>query len=305
MNTILVHIGCTGPHITGYEPPVYMERCIEQYLIHNTADLYVLTNRANVPLLRKHPGVIPIAIEDYHSDKITRFNALYNYKPREFWTVSTTRLIYLENFLRVSGLEHVCHFENDVLVYFDLTEYEHVFTQLYKNLALTPCDPDHHTTGFMYINDYKALEHMTDFFVWALAKFGVGGMVRKYNIDMVNDMTLMKRYADTVGINHVKTLPVLPYGEFSQDIDQFGGIFDAAGWGQYTCGTRTDSPGMSYADHHVGGFLQAHPESKIVWQVEDGLRLPYLSYDDNLVKLNSLHVHSKNMCPYMSKECVR
>lgn len=303
MNTVLVHIGCTGPYITGREPPACLERCIEQYQVFNTGDLHVLTDKANIPLLRKRPGVFPVPIEGYHSDKITRFNTLYNYGPREFWTVSTTRLIYLENFLRVNGLEHVCHFENDVLVYFDLQEHESIFTQLYDNLALTPCDPSHLTTGFMYINDYKAIEHMTDFFIWALAKFGVGGTVREYHIDMVNDMTLMKRYADNDGADRVGLLPVLPYGEYSQYIDQFGAIFDAAGWGQYICGTRAKGPGRMFAGHHVGGLLQAHPEYQIVWRVESGLRLPFLSCDGNLVRLNSLHVHSKNMCPFMSREC--
>lgn len=303
MNTVLVHIGCTGPYITGYEPPAYLERCIEQYQTFNTADLHVLTDKANIPLLRKRPGVFSAPIERYHSDKIARFNALYNYGPREFWSVAITRLIYLENFLRVNKLKHVCHFENDVLVYFNLQEYEPTFTRLYDNLALTPCDLDHHTTGFMYINDYKALEHMTDFFIWALTTFGVNGVVREYSIDMVNDMTLMKRYADNGGTGLVETLPVLPFGEFSQGIDDFGAIFDAAGWGQYICGTQTNGPGITYAGHHVGGFLRAHPESKIVWQVVDGLRMPYLNHDCELVKLNTLHVHSKNMCPYMSREC--
>jgi len=280
-----------------------MERCIEQYLLFNSADMYVLTDRANIPHLKKRPGVIPVALEDYHSDKVERFNAVFNYGPRDFWTVSTTRLIYLENFLRVSGLQHVCHFENDVLVYFNISNYASVFESLYSDLAVTPCDPDQHTTGFMYINDYKSLGHMTEFFIFELARLGVNSMAQQYGVHMINDMTLMKCYADKFGISNMKTLPVMPFGEHSNGYEQFGAIFDAAGWGQYVTGTRTDGPGITYAGHIVGGVLRAHPEYQVVWNVEDGLRFPYFSYDDRQAKLNSIHVHSKNMCLYMSKGC--
>lgn len=303
MNAVLVHIGCIGPYITGTEPPAYLERCIDQYLIFNNTDLHILTDRANIPLLKKRTGVFPAAIEDYASAKVARFESLFNYSRKEFWTVSTTRLIYLENFLRERDLHHVCHFENDVLVYFNLEEYGCVFKQLYPNMAATPCDPDHLTSGFMYINDYTALEHMTDFFIKILAEHGVGGVIEKFKVYMVNDMTLMRRYADHDGAGRVGLLPVMPFGVFSQGFDQFNAIFDAAGWGQFVTGTRTCGPGTTYAGHIVGGVLRAHPEYQIAWEVEDGLRFPYFSYDDNRAKLNSLHVHSKNMCPYMSEAC--
>ena len=300
MNTILIHIGCTGPHISSPIPPSHLERCIEQYRVFNKEDLFILTDRENIPLITPRPGVFVLPLEDYRSDKLERFDAKFNYTSKEFWNASTARFFYLENFLRVHNLHHIVHFENDVLVYFDIEKYTHVFQQLYPTMATTPCDPDHLTSGFMYFNNYTALERMNDFFMTVLTQHGNIETAQKVlHIDMANDMTMMKRFADASGV--VGILPALPFGEVSQGIELFDAIFDGAGWGQYIGGTQTNGPGISYAGHVVGAFIRAHPEWQVTWQVKDGLRLPYLCNEDKQVKINNLHIHSKNMRLFMSR----
>jgi hypothetical protein len=306
MDAILIHIGCTGPYISGFEPPAHMEYCIKQYRTFNDADLYILTDRANIPHLQRYvqeyDRIIPIAIEDYSSDKILRFNALYNYGAKEYWNVVVTRLMYLENFLRERDMRYVCHFENDVLLYFNIEQYAHVFRQLYKGLAVTPLTARHSTTGFMYIDNYKALEHMTDFFIETLTEFGIAGTIERCKDNMVNEMVLMKLYYDVKSEGRMEHLPILPFGEHSENLDRFGGIFDSVSYGQSISGAREGGPPMKLQGHYVGALLLAHPEYKIDWKVENGLRLPYLNCDGNLVKMNSLHIHSKNMRPCMSRE---
>lgn len=303
MSAVLVHIGCTGPYINGTRPPAHMESCIDQYQLFNDDDLYILTDKENLPYLPKRKGVFPFAIEDYHSDKVSRLESLYNFGPREFWTVVITRFIYIENFLRENDIRHICEFANDVLVYFSIEEYNQTFERLYNNLALTPCGPQHTLDGFMYINNYQSLDHMTSFFIKSIADLGLDGIKRKYGFDMVNEMTLMKYYADEDGADCVGALPILPWGEHSRNYDEFGAIFDPASWGQFVSGTRTGDPGVRLPNHYVGQVLMVHPQYRVDWRVENGLRVPYFSYDGNLVKIDNLHIHSKNMRPYMSKEC--
>lgn len=301
MSVILVHIGCIGPYITSLEPPPHLDDCIEQYFTFNDDDLYVLTDKSSVAALSlKHPKAEVVAIEDYHSDKVSRFESVYNYQPNEFWTVATTRLMYTENFLRANSISHICEFANDILIYFNIAEYNHVFETLYANLALTPCGPTHIMDGFMYIDNYQSLEHMTSFFIDVISDLGLEGVKIKYGLDMVNEMTLMKCYVDDHP-DRVGRLPILPFGEYSENYDDFGAVFDPASWGQYVGGTRTKGPGAKAPSHHIGQVLIEHPEYEVVWETEDNLNVPYFKYDGNLVKLNTLHIHSKNTQLYMSE----
>jgi len=295
MTAILTHQACTGPYITSTRPPAHMADCIEQYRHFNTGPLYILTDRDNLSYLPTGDNIHVFAIEDYHSTKVARFESLYNYKRDEFWCVTFTRLIYIENFLQHHGLNHVCEFANDVLIYFDIDDYAQTFKRLYSGLAVTPCGPQHTLDGFAYIADWQALASMTGFWIKILATLGIDGIIGKYHYDMVNEMTMMHLYHTEVGI---ETLPILPFGDHSMHFEHFGSVFDPATYGQYVGGTRVDGPGVKPTNHYVGHVLNAHPEYDVVW--ERGV--PFFSYEEKLARVNNLHIHSKNMRPYMSRE---
>lgn len=300
MSVILVHIGCTGPYITSTRPPAYLADCVDQYLTFNDDTLFILTDEENLQYLPAREGVESFAIEGYHSDKITQFESLYNFGPREFWTIATTRLMYIENFMRDHDVHHVCEFANDVLVYFDVEKCTPVFERLYEHLALTPCGPRNIQDGFMYVHDHRALAHMTDFFVGVIDDLGLEGVKKRYDLDMINEMTLMKCYTDEHP-DRVGRLPILPWGEHSTHYDEFNAIFDPASWGQFVGGTRTEGPGAKFSVHHIGQVLIDHPQYGVDWITEDGLRVPYFNHDGTLTKLNSLHIHSKNLREFVSR----
>lgn len=302
MNVVLVHIGASGPFIDSTALPDCLGDCIGQYSLFNEDKLYVLTDKENIKDLQGYEQVTPVPLEDYYSDKIPQLCALYNYPERSFWTVSITRFIYLENFLRKNNLQHVYHFENDILIYFDISKFHHVFRQLYSNIAITPGGPMKTMTGFMYIDNYCSLEHMTDFFIDVLAKLGVDGVCEEYDLDMAHEMSLMAAYHRDKGPRYMAYLPILPFGAFSQNFDKFNAIFDPASWGQLVGGTRVEGPGAKPPDHYIAQVLRSHPEYTVDWKVENGLKLPYFSYDGNLIKINNLHIHSKNLRSYTSRE---
>jgi len=272
-----------------------MADCIEQYRLFNSGNLFILTDRENLQYLPTGDGIHAFAIEDYHSPKVTRFESLYNFKPDEFWCVTFTRLIYIENFLKAHGLRHVCEFANDILVYCDTDALTPTFKRLYHGFALTPCRPQHVLDGFAYIDNWEALADLTGFWIKMLATLGIEGILGKYKYDMVNEMTMMHLYSQEVGI---ETLPILPYGPHSNNFNEFGSVFDPATYGQFVSGTRTDGPGVKPQNHYIGVELGKHPEYSVVWN--EGV--PYFSHDGKLTKINNLHIHSKNMRPYMSGE---
>ncbi len=301
-NVVLFHQGCAGPFIDSPTLPDYLRECIEQYSTFNDGKVYVMTDRGNRINLARYAQAIPVILEDYYSDKISRFCSLYDHSEKDFWTVSITRFFYLENLMRERNLQHVFHFENDVLIYFNVAEQASTFERLYENIAITPCDHNKSMTGFMYVNDYKSLESMTDFFIEALTELGLKGTQQRYGLDMVNEMGLMAAYHKERGSDHIAHLPILPFGSFSRNYNDFNSIFDPASWGQFVGGTRTEGPGAKPLDHYIGRLLRANPQYKVVWKVEDGLKLPYFHYDNNLVKINNLHIHSKNLAAFVSRD---
>jgi len=288
-------MGCEGPYIENTKPPPHLDDCIRQYRIWNKSPLFVLTDAENVQHITKRRGVYPVAIEDYRTDKVDRFQAVFNYPENSFWSVSTTRFFYLEEFVRQNDLAPFCHFENDVLVYFNLKKYGELFSRLYSWIAATLCDDDHMTSGFMYIYTADALSDFNDFILTELKRCGVQGFEREFKVTMVNDMTLLRRYSDTS--EEVDTLPIRSdYDKF----DYFRAIFDPGDYGQHVGGTRGFGPGVVYAGHYVGKVLSENPGAGVVMKEENGLRVPFFSCDGQLTRMNSLHVHSKRLKDFMS-----
>ncbi len=284
---ILVHIG---------EIPLHLKYCVEQYYKFNDEKLYLLTNKENRV---KNVNIIPI--EEYHFDKIDEFNSLYNYDSNNFWTVAATRLFYIENFMKKNNIENVFHFENDVLIYEDISNIKDKFVKNYDNIAITTGGPDKSMTGFMFIKNYKSLSMMSDFFVDTLRRYGIAGTQRKYGMDMVHEMSLMKFYGVEKGDEFISNLPILPSGEFSKHFDLFDSIFDPATWGQFVGGTRNEGPGAKPQDHYIGQLLIKNPNYNVIWKVDDKNRkIPYFKFDGNEVRINNLHIHSKNLKNYMS-----
>lgn len=206
MNLVMFH--------SGKELPKFLEYTFRQIRVFNpTITIYFLTDwqHLDAAVFAKY-NVLPILKELYHSDKITELESLYNHKCYDFWTITMTRLIYIENFLQAYKLKNVYHFENDILLYYDLCIYHRLFTNLYKTLAITTGGPDKSMTGFLFIKTWRALADMTQFFIDTLHTYGIKDTMLIYKMDMVNEMTLMRAYGkETV---HLSNLPILPYGEF-------------------------------------------------------------------------------------------
>lgn len=286
---------------SGSSLPVFLEYTFKQLRLFNpTVDVYFLTDKAwlTAPVFYLY-NIHAVDKMKYASDDIHTFEVLYGRGENDFWTITTTRLIYIANFLHEKNIHDAYHFENDVLLYLNLEDVNNVFTTTYQNLAITYGGPDKIMTGFMFIKNPKALSHLTTFILNLLHQYKLREIRKLYKMDMVNEMTLMRVYSKEYP-EKIVPLPTIPFGEWNRGFDMFNSIFDPASWGQYVGGTPEGIPGVKPEDHYIGQLLREHLEYTVVWKNGNGKKVPYFYYDGKEVKINNLHIHSKNLHLYMS-----
>lgn len=292
MNIVMFH--------SGKELPSFLECNFKQLRLFNPSIIvYFITDQEHLrsPLFEMY-SIRPVNKDSFYSDKIRHFELLYGRGANDFWTITATRLIYIENFMQQYNLREVYHFENDVLIYFDFRDYNSTFRKLFQNMAITVGGPDKAMTGLFYIRSYKPLCKMTQFFLNILKEYGVKGIKNRYKMDMVNEMTLMKAYASESV--ELEGLPTMPFGEYATHYPNFHSLFDPASWGQYVGGTMSEGPGAKPTDHFIGKLLLSHPEYSVIWKSEKDRALPYFKYDGEEIRINNLHIHSKNLHKYLS-----
>jgi hypothetical protein len=285
---------------SGKSLPSFLECNFSQLRLFNPdIEVYFLTDRIHFDAAIFNTYNIQLVDKDkYLTDDIYTFQTLFGRGENDFWTITTTRLIYIANFLKEKNLHDVLHFENDVLIYTDLNKIQQTCSMLYKSLAITVGGPDKAMTGMMFIKSPKALSHFTFYILNLLKKFRVKDIKKQYGMDMVNEMTLLRIYMKEYP-ELLVTLPIMPFGEYSSHYDKFNSIFDPASWGQYVGGTLDGIPGAKPDDHYIGLLLRECPEYDVVWRWDDEKRkIPYFRFNKQEVKINNLHIHSKNLHLY-------
>ena len=292
---------------SGVDLPVYLPDTLKQIRLFNPdLTIHFLTDaRYMHTSYFKENNVLVYNREDYFSSKISKFMLHFKYynlpKHYQFWVITATRLMYIENFMRSHNLKEVYHIENDILLYYDIKTLHDRFLKFFPKLAITIGGPDKCITGLMYIQNYVSLSLMTAFFVSSLKSIGKKGLVQKYGMDMVNEMTLMRAYSKDFP-DELKFLPILPFGEFSEHYLDFDSIFDPASWGMFVGGNAQEKqPGCKPKDHYIGQLLMENPEYTVVWNKDEQNRnIPYFRFNEHEVKINNLHIHCKDLFKYMS-----
>jgi hypothetical protein len=237
-----------------------------------------------------------------------RFLALKSLDPRYwkiFWRSASERFFLIESFLEACALKSVIHLENDVLLYAKVADLLPILSGNYDGIGLTMDCDWRCIPGFVYIKDELALSGMNEF-VTSIP-------IRK----RYNDMRALGAFMNEVGPPACNALPVIPegysalhglgdsegnkstHGCFDRCFNDFGGIFDAAALGQYLGGLPRDG------GKDTRGFIN---ETAIVdprrlglhWELADGLKTPYGKIDGKSFPVFNLHIHSKNLRPFLS-----
>jgi hypothetical protein len=293
MRVVLTHIGA--------DFPPYIKYCIEQ-LRHFNPDIHIdlIANRSlmsDLDILRMdawgvyvvdankfndHPLVLAHEALSPHNNGESP-NTVYPSPPN--WLHNTmSRLFYLSAHMSDQNIKDVAHLENDVMVYFDINGLKETFKRLYKNFACIKMSDRHVSCAFCYIPDQYAIKKVCVHLLDELNKGTEQLLKERPEIKTVQEMTLLS-YCDYIDL--------LPSRAASQGIFQTG-IFDPASYGQYLGGTNSRDKGPGFIDEeHYGGRLAK--EGKWVPTFEGGIPSLYSPEQDIHLKLQTLHIHSKQL----------
>ncbi len=303
---VFIHI---GPH-----PPAYLGIALRQARLFNP--------NIRLILLASNPEALTPAIsEDRHlnleivtTGSLTASSAhrvflehtsLDRSFRNGFWLYTSERFFFLEELMRIHHLTNVFHLENDNLLYSDLIRMLPIFKAHYPGIAATCDAPDRCVPGFVFINQAAALSAFADF---------AAETVCQQSENRYNDMTLLGAFHRTHGPATIDLLPIItpgypePLGSrlgcrpvnpeiYSRHFDDFNSLFDAAAIGQYLGGI---DPANSQS-RETSGFIN---ETSIFnpslyeyrWSRDaQNRRVPVIIEQENIYKINNLHIHSKKL----------
>jgi len=238
------------------------------------------------------PSVEFFAIEDIPESmqrKNFRTNSALDRNFRDgFWFHASNRFLILADYIEYAKLENIVHIENDYVLYFDPTDKLEAF-RTYADFSV-PLDRVRAIPGFVWIKNGHVAKSLADFIL---------------KNDNKDDMETVGQFCLSSDDLVKKPLPTLPYeysiakglsiDRFSAGIDQFGGIFDAAAIGQYIGGIHWMNNPMNTTFFINESSDLNLSETPFSWGVENGIRHPFLSFNNVVTPILGVHAHSKDL----------
>lgn len=275
INFVLFH---NGPSF-----PAHVVPCVENIVRFNlNSKIYFITNQ-NI-IFNKDVEVVNL--NDFKSKQVLA-SSFFNESPdRILFRNSLFRFLFINEFIKSKQLTDVIHFDNDIMVYEDFNKHINIFNQ--SNISITPHSANEYVCGFMYIKNN--IDDIEDLFL-RIINLDRNSL---YNLAGANFMPNEMRLLHLLNKEKrcMTMLPILPIGEFSNNFDKFNSVFDPSSYGQHVDGTPdNNTPGwVAPRNLHraIDPFLH-NKEINVIFR--NGL--PFIEYDGSLIKLNNLHIHSK------------
>jgi hypothetical protein len=301
---ILTHIGQVLP---GYLNDFFLQ--FRKF--NGEYDVMVLTNQINCSheIFSKY-GIKTYPIENLVSDRMNHFIRLFGhgsyesihkniiYGGSDYWCVTAIRLFFIYEYVLKNNISNFFHFENDIMIYEDLKNILNIIktNSLYTNqIAMTRGTSNKIMSGFMFISDVESLNHLLSEIIFYLeTKLDLFS----FGIDHINEMALIHIY-QIKNPNRLINLPILPNNNLTKDFELYQSVFDPATYGQFLDGTP-GSPGISIIPDSIIGSEFGNSTIPILFEVVDGLKIPFVIYNDAKFKINSLHIHSKRLHLFLS-----
>jgi len=225
-----------------------------------------------------------------------------------FWLYASERFLYLADLIAQHELHNVFHLEYDNMLYVDLQELLPIFQKQYPGIAATFDNDERCIPGFVYIRDSEVMNRLAKFF----------GDHAGDNLDDMHILAMFKNETSEAICDHLPIITkeyvdeyplVSNFGHVASDrsnyfknIDVFKSIFDAAALGQFLGGI--DPRNGESAPGFINERCLFKPSLlKIEWIPDNQNRkIPYVVYPHARYRINNLHIHSKNLERFKSKE---
>ena len=203
---------------------------------------------------------------------------------KNLWQSSCYRVFYIQKLIEEKNLSNILHFDNDVLLY----ENPEKLIELMFNMdqfSITAHNDNEVVMGMTFIKNQYSLLLLLDYLKKELYK-GFNYLHSTYD-GYPNEMQLISRS------NLYDKLPVLPTNisseRYSKYFNIFNSVFDPSSYGQYLGGTFSEKTRGWFGTHQeIGKWISLE---KIKVFMED--KMPYLNYEGQKIKINNLHIHSK------------
>tara|TARA_R100001163_G_scaffold57282_1_gene45175 strand:- start:2895 stop:3773 length:879 start_codon:yes stop_codon:yes gene_type:complete len=286
MNVVLFH--------TGTSLPDHIKYCIRQLLHTNPKfKIYFLTNLN----FKSDEYVNIVNINNFTVPNIDHY--FQHCQEKQLWQTSLRRLFYIEEFLKESELQDVVHFDNDVLVFSDLSKHITKFKKF--NFLITPHFETEYVFGFSYIKNYKVLTEINKELLKlvALPHHELQSLAGQ---EFPHEMRLLNYINTANNGKYISNLPVVVDGPGSDNFDVFQTIFDPSTYGKHVGGSHnmgTHNPDyVATPDwhgtelHHYAGRQISEGKIKVTF---DG-KYPMLNYNNKeQYPITNLHIHDKNL----------
>lgn len=299
---VFVHIGEAIPDHVRYaidQAKLFNPRS-SIYLLANSKAIENLAAKGQVPATVIACETIPFSQEHEKYVKKTLWR-------QPFWRYTSERFLYLYDFVKHYRLENVFHLENDVMLYADVDNLLPSLLDAYQGIAATFDNDERCIPGFVFIPNESSLKALAQCFVDTAKK-------------RLNDMQVLAVLKNTQGPSVIDHLPIVPKeyasffqlksafkhiakepGKYFQHVDALDSVFDAAALGQYL-------GGIDVKDAHLSvGFINEScvfdpSKMRYEWKEDEfGRRIPYMIFQGKKTRINNLHIHSKRLFLFSSK----
>lgn len=280
MSIILFH--------TNTDIPNHLLDCVKKIKQYSKIPIYLITDSKN-----EIEGTVHVAVQKYNKfnwlDNLDYFRG--NDSISHMWRTSCFRMFYIQEFLKENKLKNILHFDNDVLLYENPEKIIEIMDSVYDKFAITAHTEDQVVMGMSYIKDYNSLDGIVNYLKSQL-EINFNTLSNKYG-GYPSEMCLISSYGK------IDTIPVLPKrlskNRYTNNYHKFKSVFDPSSYGQYIGGTYGDKkPGWFGVHQEIGKYI-ANNEIEIIF--ED--RNPYLIFKEEKIKINNLHIHSKETWKYL------
>lgn len=268
--------------------PAHLIDCVKKIRQYSKIPIYLLTdNNFEIDTVK--------IVDINHYQKFDWLKNI-NYFPGTdilscMWRSSCFRLFYIKEFLKEFNLRNVLHFDNDVLLYENPEKIIEIMDSIYDKFTITAHNSEEVVMGMSYIKNEQSLDGLIEF-ISSEFELNSNILSNKYN-GYPSEMRLISAYKD------ISTIPILPDDisepRYNNNYSKFKSVFDPSSYGQYISGTYGEKkPGWFGEHQEIGKFIK-NKEIKVIFEDKN----PYVIYKDQKIKINNLHVHSKETEKYL------
>ena len=218
----------------------------------------------------------------------------FNYDNNPLWFTSLLRVYALNHVSKYLSLDCFTHFDNDVLIYKNIESIKQDRCFDEKSINITQSDSNHLVFGFSYFPNLELVQKLCDIFDEILNNYNFysSEYARGKNL---NEMRMLK-IADLLNPKLFNILDSLPYNKNKY-------IFDPSSYGQYFDGTHLKRGNYYFKRRYISTnhIIGREIKSKRIKPVFASKK-PSVNFDNKEYDLVNLHVHSKNLHKFLSKE---